>query len=78
MTRVAFTLNTRFQTAGVAPAWRPRRASEQRPDRVPLLRGNDLVGTITIYKLDKQIALVETFASQAAIAIEKSRLLNEL
>ena len=45
---------------------------------MPLLRGNDLVGTITIYKLDKQIALVETFASQAAIAIEKSRLLNEL
>src|SRR5262245_22411872 len=51
---------------------------------VPMLKGQDLVGTITIYRLelkpftDKQIALVETFADQAAIAIENVRLFDEI
>jgi GAF domain-containing protein len=45
---------------------------------VPMLKGNDLVGTITIYRLEikpftgKQIALIETFAAQAVIAIENT------
>ena len=45
---------------------------------VPILKSDDLLGVIVIYHqevrpfTDKQIALVETFADQAAIAIEKS------
>ena len=52
---------------------------------VPILKGDNLLGVMTIYHLDgirpftdKQIALVETFADQAAIAIDNVRLLDEL
>jgi GAF domain-containing protein len=48
---------------------------------VPILKGDDLLGVIIIHPQDgvrpftaKQIALVETFADQAAIAIENVRL----
>src|SRR5262249_45790032 len=50
---------------------------------IPMLKAGELLGVITIYRhdvrpfSDSQIALMETFADQAAIAIENVRLFNE-
>ena len=61
-----------------------RRFGQRTALSTPLLRGGEAIGTIGAFHLevqpftDRHVALLETFADQAAIAIENARLFSEL